>query len=129
MNHRSSRRDRFTASLMLLAGVAAASPALRAEHNPAVELGAVTVTGSRLPRSEAETASPIQTLTRDDIERSGHSSGARIGALHSFGGSSIGKNEVIGLQNASKPRHGTNGSGGNATTVFVDAADANGSTA
>lgn len=40
---------------------------------PPRELDAVRVTGSRLNRTEVETASPVMTITRADIERSGAS--------------------------------------------------------
>src|SRR5262252_6562859 len=34
-------------------------------------LGRVTVTGSNIPRSEVESALPVQVLTREDFQRSG----------------------------------------------------------
>ena len=40
----------------------------------AQELNRVTVTGSNIKRTDTETASPVQVLTRDDIERTGKQS-------------------------------------------------------
>ena len=42
------------------------------------ELQRVTVTGSNIKRTDAETASPVQTITRDDIQRSGKTTVADV---------------------------------------------------
>jgi iron complex outermembrane recepter protein len=49
-----------------------------AQQAPAVSLERVIVTGSNIRRTEAETASPVQTVTREDIEKSGKSSVAEL---------------------------------------------------
>ena len=60
----------------LWTGIAAASGApVMAQQAPqgetARDIGEVVVTGSRISRQSAETASPIQILSRDDLEQSG----------------------------------------------------------
>jgi iron complex outermembrane recepter protein len=45
---------------------------------PPLQLERVEVTGSNIRRAQAETASPVQTVTRDDIEKSGKSSVAEL---------------------------------------------------
>ncbi|MGE5103286.1 MAG: TonB-dependent receptor [Betaproteobacteria bacterium] len=47
-------------------------------ETPIVSLGRVDVTGSHIPRTDAENALPIQVLTREDIERSGASTVAEL---------------------------------------------------
>lgn len=42
------------------------------------ELNRVTVTGSNIKRTDAETASPVQTITRDDIQKSGKTTIAEV---------------------------------------------------
>ncbi len=51
----------------------AARPAQESTSAPPRQLDAVQVTGSRLNRTDLETASPVMTITRADIERSGAS--------------------------------------------------------
>ncbi|HHW4678649.1 MAG TPA: TonB-dependent receptor, partial [Xylella sp.] len=41
------------------------------EAGGANNLERITVTGSNIPRTDTETASPVQVLTREDIARSG----------------------------------------------------------
>ena len=53
-----------------------AMPLLAAAQDPATEPGATTldavqVTGTRIKKAEIESQTPVQTLTRDDIERTG----------------------------------------------------------
>ncbi|MGH8085457.1 MAG: TonB-dependent receptor plug domain-containing protein [Lysobacter sp.] len=62
-------------SLLVLAPLAAV-PSLAAAQDPATEssattLDAVQVTGTRIKKAEIESQTPVQTLTRDDIERTG----------------------------------------------------------
>ena len=57
------------ASLPSLAAAQSTAPAAEAEAP--VEIETIVVTGSRIRRTDAETASPVQVLTREDIDRSG----------------------------------------------------------
>jgi hypothetical protein len=60
---------------LLLAGGAlllgAAPPAAAQQAAETHKLDTVYVTGSNIPRTDIETALPIQVITRSDIERSG----------------------------------------------------------
>jgi iron complex outermembrane receptor protein len=63
-------------SIVVAAAILASSttPVACAQAGPATderELAPVRVTGSRLPRTDAETPSPVQVVTRDEIARSG----------------------------------------------------------
>ena len=49
-----------------------------AQQAPTQELQRVEVTGSNIRRVQSETAAPVQTLTREDIDRSGKSSVAEL---------------------------------------------------
>lgn len=51
-----------------VAGVVAAAPALAQE---ATTLDRITVTGTNIPRADIETASPVQVVTRQEIDRTG----------------------------------------------------------
>lgn len=57
---------------------AAADTSAAKSDSKAVKLEKVEVTGSRIKRSERETASPVQTLSRQDIERSGKATIAQV---------------------------------------------------
>ena len=65
------RRSRVSlAAAMAVGGLAiVATPAIAQDSGQRVE-----VTGSRIKRTDTETASPVQVLTREDIERTGKSS-------------------------------------------------------
>ncbi len=55
-------------------GMAVALPASQVLAQQQQQLERVEITGSRIKRIEAETAAPVQVLTRDDIERTGKQS-------------------------------------------------------
>ena len=59
----------LTGSVMLLAGVFASGTALAQEQ--ATNLDRITVTGSNIPRTNTETPSPVQVVTRQEIDRTG----------------------------------------------------------
>jgi iron complex outermembrane recepter protein len=69
------KRTMLAKSLLIAFGGSAAlyGPAAVAQQSPQ-ELQRVTVTGSNIKRTDTETASPVQVLTRDDIERTGKQS-------------------------------------------------------
>ncbi len=65
-------RDVSRAALIVCAGsLAGVGFAQTQTQTPAPELKRVEVTGSRIKRIDSETASPVQVITRDQIERSG----------------------------------------------------------
>jgi iron complex outermembrane recepter protein len=55
-------------------GLAAALPASQVLAQQQQQLERVEITGSRIRRVDAETAAPVQTITREDIERTGKTS-------------------------------------------------------
>ena len=60
--------------LIAFSGTAAMYGAVATAQQAAPELERVIVTGSNIKRTDAETASPVQVLTRQDIERTGKQS-------------------------------------------------------
>lgn len=65
--------------LIAFGGTAALSgTAVFAQQAPVQELQRVEVTGSNIRRVQSETAAPVQTLTREDIDRSGKASVAEL---------------------------------------------------
>lgn len=70
------RKSLLARSLSL---VFSGSAVLASAQQPApLQLERVEVTGSNIRRAQAETASPVQTVTRNDIEKSGKSSVAEL---------------------------------------------------
>jgi iron complex outermembrane receptor protein len=63
------RRLQFVLATLLL-GTAVASKAQQ-DESLVVKLEKIEVTGSHIPRTEIESALPVQVITREDIERSG----------------------------------------------------------
>nr|WP_223880350.1 TonB-dependent receptor [Stenotrophomonas sp. Br8] len=59
----------LTGGALLLAGAVASSPAFAQEQ--ATNLDRITVTGSNIPRTNTETPSPVQVVTRQEIDRTG----------------------------------------------------------
>ena len=71
------KRTMLSRSLLLaFSGTAAlmSAPAFAQQQPATQELQRVTVTGSNIKRTDAETASPVQVLTREDIEKTGKQS-------------------------------------------------------
>jgi len=94
------------------------APAARPQE---IALERVVITGSRLPRADAETALPVQIISREEIERSGALSVedllTRISA--NFGGF----NEAMGIGNADQPGYSgasLHGFGTRATLVLLN---------
>ncbi len=56
----------------------AATGAAQAQQAASQELERVTVTGSNIPRTDKETASPVQVLTADDLKNSGYASVSEV---------------------------------------------------
>ena len=65
------RRTILAKSLVLAFGSLAVPALGQQQQGTTQELQRVTVTGTNIKRTDTETASPVQVLTRDDIQRSG----------------------------------------------------------
>jgi iron complex outermembrane recepter protein len=74
------KKTRLAKSLLIaFSGTAALyAPPTFAQQAPVQELQRVEITGSSIRRVQTETASPVQTLTREEIDRSGKSSVAEL---------------------------------------------------
>ena len=74
------KRTMLSRSLLLAFSSTAAlsTGAVYAQQSATQELQRVEVTGSNIRRTQSETASPVQTLTRTDIEKSGKTSVAEL---------------------------------------------------
>ncbi|AKK67193.1 TonB-dependent receptor [Xanthomonas translucens pv. undulosa] len=83
---RSFNRSRLSAALMTAMAVPAAFSAFAQDSSQtkATELEKVTVTGSLIPQSEIETATPITTITAEDIKARGFNSVADVLQKSSF---------------------------------------------
>ncbi|WP_295639196.1 TonB-dependent receptor [uncultured Methylibium sp.] len=68
------KRTKLTTSLLVAFGGVLLSSAPIAQAQDAQKLERVTVTGSNIKRTDTETASPVQVLTREDIEKTGKQS-------------------------------------------------------
>ncbi|WP_323373187.1 TonB-dependent receptor domain-containing protein [Marinicella gelatinilytica] len=66
-----SNRNKLYQALCLTAAFTFTAPIVNAQDESVEELGKVQVTGSRIRQSQIEGIEPIQTLTREDIDRSG----------------------------------------------------------
>src|SRR5210317_1202294 len=64
-------RDAVRYALVAGAAASVASPAVFAQDEDAAEPGKVQVTGSRISRTDIETANPVFVVTREDIDRTG----------------------------------------------------------
>lgn len=72
------KRTKLTTSLLVAFGGVLLSSAPIAQAQDAQKLERVTVTGSNIKRTDAETASPVQVITREEIERTGKQTVAEI---------------------------------------------------
>ena len=64
-------RNRLYQALCLTAACVFTTPVVFAQDDSVEELGKVQVTGSRIRQSQIEGIEPTQTITREDIDRSG----------------------------------------------------------
>jgi iron complex outermembrane receptor protein len=94
---RASRRTSLATSIThVLAGsallIAAAGSTTAFAQDPATNLDRITVTGSNIPRTNTETPSPVQVVTRQEIDRTGKTTVAEyLQTLTSDGSGSIPK--------------------------------------
>lgn len=65
------KRTKLTTSLLVAFGGVLLSAGPVAQAQDAQKLERVTVTGSNIKRTDSETASPVQIITREEIEKSG----------------------------------------------------------
>lgn len=72
------KRTKLTTSLLVAFGGVLLSSAPIALAQDAQKLERVTVTGSNIKRTDAETASPVQVITREEIERTGKQTVAEV---------------------------------------------------
>lgn len=68
------KRTKLATSLLVAFGSVLLSGVSTAQAQDAQKLERVTVTGSNIKRTDTETASPVQVLTREDIEKTGKQS-------------------------------------------------------
>ena len=88
---RATRRHILCVSVAGVLATAAAVPAAFAQE-AATNLDRITVTGSNIPRTNTETPSPVQVVTRQEIDRTGKSTVAEyLQTLTSDGAGSIPK--------------------------------------
>ena len=90
--HPVRRRTPLSISLLAILAPAVALPAFAQETETPTNLDRITVTGSNIPRTNTETPSPVQVVTRQDIDRTGKTSVAEyLQTLTSDGAGSIPK--------------------------------------
>ena len=70
IQRRATRRHVLCASVAGVLAATAAVPAAFAQE-AATNLDRITVTGSNIPRTNTETPSPVQVVTRQEIDRTG----------------------------------------------------------
>ncbi|HEY9253168.1 MAG TPA: TonB-dependent receptor [Stenotrophomonas sp.] len=86
------RRSPLFVSLLAILAPAVALPAFAQESETPTNLDRITVTGSNIPRTNTETPSPVQVVTRQDIDRTGKTTVAEyLQTLTSDGAGSIPK--------------------------------------
>ena len=91
-SHPARRRSPLFVSLLAILAPAVAVPAFAQESEAPTNLDRITVTGSNIPRTNTETPSPVQVVTRQDIDRTGKTTVAEyLQTLTSDGAGSIPK--------------------------------------
>ena len=73
MNYSKLRRASLPAGIALILAAPFAAQAQEAPAEDATNLDKIVVTGSNIPRSDIETSSPVQVITRQEIDRTGKS--------------------------------------------------------
>lgn len=96
-----------------------AAPAVMAQAQPSLQR--VEVTGSNIRRADAETASPVQVISKDEIDQSGKSTvGEYLQTLTSDGQGSVPTTYGRGFAGATAAGISLRGLGANATLVLVN---------
>jgi iron complex outermembrane recepter protein len=111
-----------SAAVLSIQPVAAQTPPASAQTTPpAPVLQRVEVTGSNIRRTDTETASPVQVITRDEIERSGKGTVAEyLQTLTADGQGSVPTTYGRGFAGGSAAGISLRGLGANATLVLVN---------
>jgi iron complex outermembrane recepter protein len=81
----------------------------------------IYVTGTNIPRTELETALPVQRITREDIDRSGATTSAEL--LNNISANLIGQNDALSIGSFATPGLSSanlRGLGGGSTLVLVN---------
>lgn len=107
-----------TGAILALSGMVAAAP-VQAQTQPQPQT--VEVTGSRIKRVEAETASPVQIISKEDIEQSGKGTVAEyLQTLTADGQGSVPFTYGRGFSGATSSGISLRGLGANATLVLIN---------
>jgi len=77
-SHRLFRRAIVDASATILLAATSIAAWAQDDSESVVRLGKIEVTGSHIPRTELESALPVQVITREDIDRSGSTTVAEM---------------------------------------------------
>ncbi|MGA0608598.1 TonB-dependent receptor [Caldimonas sp. KR1-144] len=111
---------KLAAGVLVACGGALLSAGVYAQAQPQQQLERVTVTGSNIKRTDAETASPVQVITRDEIEKTGKQSIQEVlRNLTADGGGSIPSSFSNGFASGSAAVS-LRGLGVNSTLVLVN---------
>lgn len=110
------KRTKINTSVLLALGVVAAMPAFSQGSSQRVE-----ITGSSIRRADAETASPVQIITKQDIEQSGKGTVAEyLQTLTADGQGSVPFTYGRGFSGATSSGISLRGLGANATLVLIN---------
>ena len=118
-----SKRTKLSRSVLIaFSGSAAlASGSLVAQPVQTQELQRVEITGTNIRRTDAETASPVQVITKQDIEQSGKATVAEyLQTLTSDGQGSVPFTYGRGFSGATSSGISLRGLGANATLVLIN---------
>ena len=95
----------LTGGTLLLVGAVASTSAFAQEK--ATNLDRITVTGSNIPRTNTETPSPVQVVTRQEIDRTGKTTVAEyLQTITANGAGSIPKSFGNGFAGGGAVHHG-----------------------
>lgn len=110
------KRTQISTSVLLALGAIIAMPAMAQDASQRVE-----ITGSNIRRAAAETASPVQVITKQEIDQSGKSTVAEyLQTLTSDGQGSVPFTYGRGFSGATSSGISLRGLGANATLVLVN---------
>ena len=110
------KRSKVNTGVLLALGVMSAVPTFAQDASQRVE-----ITGSNIRRVQSETASPIQTITKQEIEQSGKGTAAEyLQTLTSDGQGSVPFTYGRGFSGATSAGISLRGLGANATLVLIN---------
>src|SRR3982750_733405 len=85
----------------LLGGIASTAVAQQASQEPGANVARIDVTGSNITRSDSESISPLQVLTREDILHSGATTTSAL--LSKLSANLLGFNDQLSIGDTSRP--------------------------